>query len=50
MVSSHLFLKSIVYQIHQTEYGLDHLALVSEFITETVKEILLPRQVFKNSR
>lgn len=50
MVSSRLFSERIVCQTHQTEYGSDHLAIVSEFMTEAPDVTLPPRRAYKNAR
>lgn len=50
MVSSRLFSERIVCQTHQTEHGSDHLAIVSEFMTEAPDVTLPPRRAYKNAR
>ncbi len=50
MVLSRLFSERVVCQTHETEHGSDHLAIVSEFVTETPEVILPARKAFKNAR
>ena len=50
MVLSHLFSERVVCQTHETERGFDHLAIVSEFVTETPEVILPARKGFENAK
>ena len=50
MVLSRLFLERIICQTYLTKQGLDHLVVVSEFITKVPGVILPPRKAYINAK
>lgn len=49
MATNRLFAERVVCQTHRTKHGSDHLAITTEFVSDTPKPPFLPRQLYKNA-
>ncbi len=49
MTTSQLFSDRIIYRMHETAHGSDHLPISTEFLTDSPDIMVLPRRLYKNA-